>query len=355
MGRHADALIAASNAAALALFMIRLRAWCWERAVARRPAGCRARRCAALVLQSPESADAHFELAKLLQGPRAARASASLEQALLLAPERIDINVLKGELLLAEGETDAALAIALRLQEAHPGSPEGDILAGRTLMAQQQPEAAIAAYEQAVAKSAARGPMMKLQAAYRQIGNAAKADVILRNWLSAHANDVPIRIMLATSMMQADELDLAEREYLQALNYQPDNAILHNNLAWLYSQSADPRAEEHARRALELLPDNPNVLDTYGWILAQGESPHQGLALLEKAIERSPGDALIRYHLAGTLALVGQPYQARRELETILESNQTVVDKRGARTGPQGFAGSRCRCRDRGLRDGRLP
>ena len=32
-------------------------------------------------------------------------------------------------------------------------------------------------------------------------------------------------------------------------------------------------------------------------------------------------------HLAGTLALVGQPYQARRELETILESNQTVVDK----------------------------
>ena len=75
------------------------------------------------------------------------------------------------------------------------------------------------------------------------------------------------------------------------------------------------------------MPDNPNVLDTYGWILAQGESPHQGLALLEKAIERSPGDALIRYHLAGTLALVGQPYQARRELETILESNQTVVDK----------------------------
>ena len=31
-------------------------------------------------------------------------------------------------------------------------------------------------------------------------------------------------------------------------------------------------------------------------------------------------------HLAGTLALIGQPYQARRELEFILESNQTAVD-----------------------------
>ncbi len=75
-----------------------------------------------------------------------------------------------------------------------------------------------------------------------------------------------------------------------------------------------------------MLPDNPNILDTYGWILAQGESPHRGLSLLQKAIERSPGDPLIRYHLAGTLALIGQPYQARRELEYILESNQTVVD-----------------------------
>jgi putative PEP-CTERM system TPR-repeat lipoprotein len=328
MGRHADALVAAQDAAALAPYDPAARL-VLGRAQLRADQLDKARETLrGLVLQAPESADAHFELAKLQLKDREPRgASASLEQALLLAPERIDINVLKGELLLAQGEADSALAIALRLQEAHPGSPEGDILAGRALMAQQQPEAAIAAYEQAVAKSAARGPMMKLQAAYRQIGNTAKADVILRNWLSAHANDVPIRIMLATSMMQADELDLAEREYLQALNYQPDNAILHNNLAWLYSQSADPRAEEHARRALELLPDNPNVLDTYGWILAQGESPHQGLALLEKAIERSPGDALIRYHLAGTLALIGQPYQARRELETILESNQTAVDR----------------------------
>ena len=50
------------------------------------------------------------------------------------------------------------------------------------------------------------------------------------------------------------------------------------------------------------------------------------MSLLEKAIERAPGDPLIRYHLAGTLALIGQPYQARRELEYILESKQTAVD-----------------------------
>lgn len=327
MGRNADALAAAREAAVLAPYDPDARLVLGR-------AQLRAGRVDAargtlrnLILQVPESADAHFELAKLQLREKEPRgAQASLDRALMLAPGRVDMNVVQARLLLAQDNPDAALAIAVEIQESYPQSTEGYILAGEVLMAQQQPEAALAAYESAVALGAARAPMIKLQAAHRYLGNTAKADIILRNWLSTHAEDVPIRIMLATSMMQAGDLALAEQAYIQALKYQPDNAILHNNLAWLYSRTGDSRAEGHARRALELLPDNPNVLDTYGWILAQGESPHQGLSLLQKAIERSPGDPLIRYHLAGTLALIGQPYQARRELEYILESNQTVVD-----------------------------
>lgn len=327
MGRDADALVAAREAAVLAPYDPDARLVLGRAQLSAGKLGAARDTLGNLVLQVPESADAHFELAKLqLRENEPRGAQASLGRALVLAPDRVDINVVQAELLLAQDNPDAALAIALEIQDAYPYSTEGYILAGEVLMSQQQPQAAIAAYESAVARSAARGPTIKLQAAHRFLGDTAKADIILRDWLSTHAEDVPIRIMLATSMMQAGDLDQAERAYLQALKYQPDNAILHNNLAWLYSRTGDSRAQDHAKRALQLLPDNPNVLDTYGWILAQGESPHQGLSLLQKAIERSPGDPLIRYHLAGTLALIGQPYQARRELEYILESNQTVVD-----------------------------
>ncbi len=327
MGRDADALQTAQEAAVLAPYDPDARLVLGRAQLRAGQTDAARETLRSLVMQAPESADAHFELAKLrLREKEPRSAQAALEKALALAPDRVEFNVLQAQMSLAQGDHDAALAIAQAIQEAHPDSAEGFMLAGEIMMSQQQPQAALAAYETAVANSAARAPMIKLQAAHRYMGNNARADVILRNWLSAHAEDVSVRIMLATSMMQAGELELAEREYIQALKYQPDNAILHNNLAWLYSQKGDSRAHDHAKRALELLPDNPNVLDTYGWILAQGESPHQGLSLLEKAIERAPGDPLIRYHLAGTLALIGQPYQARRELETILESNQTVVD-----------------------------
>jgi putative PEP-CTERM system TPR-repeat lipoprotein len=329
MGRAHDALSTAQKAAVLAPYSARAQLALGRsqlRAGRRDDARQTLRN---LVVQAPESADAQFELANLYlleQEPLGAREA--LDKALLLAPDRSDIKMVLAKLLLAQGDPDAAQLIASDVQAAHPDSVEGYLLAGEVYMAQQQSQAAIAAFDAAVAKSTARGPMLKLQAAHRHIGNDAKADIILRNWLSNHSNDVSVRILLATSMMQRGELALAEREYLQALQYQPDNAILHNNLAWLYSQTADSRAPKHARRALELMPDNANVLDTYGWMLAQGESPHQGLALLEKAVEKSPNDPLIRYHLAGTLALIGQPYQARRELEFILDSRQTTVDKR---------------------------
>ena len=327
MGRDGDALIAAQEAAELAPYHPDARLVLGRAQLRAGKVDDARSTLRNLVLQVPDSADAHFEMARLqLRENEPLGARSSLDKALQLAPDRVDINVFEAELLLAQGNADAALTIARGIQEAHPDSTQGFILAGDVLMSQQQPQAAIAEYEAAVAHSAARGPMIKLQAAHRSQGNIAKADILLRNWLSTHSDDVPIRIMLATSMMQAGDLQLAEREDIQALKYQPENAILHNNLAWLYSQTADSRATEHAKRALELLPDNPNVLDTYGWILAQGESPHQGLSLLEKAIERAPGDPLIRYHLAGTLALIGQPYQARRELEYILESKQTAVD-----------------------------
>ncbi|MCB1703608.1 MAG: PEP-CTERM system TPR-repeat protein PrsT [Halioglobus sp.] len=327
MGRDEDALLAAQEAAELAPYHPDARLVLGRAQLRADKVDAARGTLRNLVLQAPDSADAHFEMAKLQlreQEPLGARNS--LDRALQLAPGRVDIKVVQAEMLLAQGDAEAALGIAREIQQALPDSEQGYLLAGDVLMAQQQPQAAIAEYEAAVARSAARGPMVKLQAAHRSQGNAPKADILLRNWLSTHTDDVPIRIMLATSMMQAGDLQLAEREYIQALKYQPDNAILHNNLAWLYSQTADSRAQEHAKRALELLPDNPNVLDTYGWILAQGESPHQGLSLLEKAIERAPGDPLIRYHLAGTLALIGQPYQARRELEYILESKQTTMD-----------------------------
>jgi len=282
-----------------------------------------------LVARSPGSADAHFAYAQAqLRANDAAGARASLQQALDLAPDNIPIMVSLAELDIRQGRHDAALGTASKIQQSRPGKAEGYLLEGDVLMARQQPAAAIAAYEAALEQGRTWPIVSKLQAVYRHTGETAKAEVLVRSWFREHPDDVTARVLLAKDLEQRGDLEQATREFERALQYQPDNVQILNNLARLTGRVGAPRALEYARRAHELLPDDPQVQGTYGWLLAENQNPRQGLALLEEAIEKAPDDPGIRYHLAMALAPTGDRFQARRERETVLGMTQVVIATR---------------------------
>lgn len=89
-------------------------------------------------------------------------------------------------------------------------------------------------------------------------------------------------------------------------NGSSDPAVL-NNLAWVYSQLNDQRAEATARKALALAPQNWAIMDTLGWVLVQNGNYDEGISLLEAALEQQPGNAMIRQHLAVGLEKAGIP------------------------------------------------
>jgi Tfp pilus assembly protein PilF len=134
------------------------------------------------------------------------------------------------------------------------------------------------------------------------------------------------RVALAKDLVRRGEPELATREFERALQYQPDNVLVLKKLAQLNGQAGEPQALEYARRAHELSPDDPQVQGTYGWLLTENEDSRQGLALLEAAIVKAPDNPEIRYHLAAALAITGDRYRARKELETILGMKQDVID-----------------------------
>jgi len=80
---------------------------------------------------------------------------------------------------------------------------------------------------------------------------------------------------------------------------------IHNNLAWLFSESIQPpnlaAAEEHARKAYEIMQKlgapQPLVLDTYGWVLVLTGKIDAGIGLLRAAVDRDPTMVEAAYHI----------------------------------------------------------
>jgi predicted Zn-dependent protease len=59
-------------------------------------------------------------------------------------------------------------------------------------------------------------------------------------------------------------------------------------------------------------------MDTLGWILTEQGQAARAVELLQKAADKVPASAEIRYHLAAALAKSGDTRRARQELEDLL-------------------------------------
>ena len=103
-----------------------------------------------------------------------------------------------------------------------------------------------------------------------------------------------------------------------------------NNLAWLYYEQGDDRAEATARRAYDLASDNPAVIDTYGWILTEKGKVAEGRDVLAQAVAKTPNEPDISYHYAAALARSGDTRRASGILDELLRSNLAFASRADA-------------------------
>jgi len=106
-------------------------------------------------------------------------------------------------------------------------------------------------------------------------------------------------------------------QYRAALEIEPENVIVLNNLAWILNEAKDPAAKDFAERAYRAAPFNPSVMDTLGLILASGSDVARGTQLLRMASNLAPNDPQIRLHLGAAQAKTGDKTGARATLEPL--------------------------------------
>lgn len=120
---------------------------------------------------------------------------------------------------------------------------------------------------------------------YARLKNSpVQATAFLSEWKAKAPGQSQPYTFSALDAQGKGENKAAIEDYEQSLALAPKNAIVLNNLAWLYQESGNSKARETAKKAYDLAPNSAAVMDTYGWILANNGEKKLAIEILEKAL-----------------------------------------------------------------------
>ncbi len=258
-----------------------------------------------------------------------ALAQQTLSQSGNVSIDHIPSAVTAASLRVESGDLGGAMEIAKALQEHHPASPVPLALEAEIHVRSDRLQHAVEAYDRAMAIDVMRSHALRAHRIKTELGHPDRSRP-LQAWLAKRPDDSDARLILAGSLQADGRLDEAIGEYLLVLKSDPTNGAALNNLAWTYYLAGDGRAVETARKAFALLPDSGSVADTLGWILVESGDIDEGVEVLRKAVDLSNNRAEVQYHYAASLARTGKLDDARRILQSILNSNDDFASRGAA-------------------------
>lgn len=271
-----------------------------------------------LAALQPASPLAQMRLAEIhMAGSNKLDAGKNLKKALEIKPDLLDAQ--RALILLAmDGKKPAeALEIARQVQKQRPKEAAGYLLEGDIHGSQKDWPGTIAAYRNGLKQVPAPELAIKLHAALIASGNAAEAEKAANAWLKEHPKDIALRMHLGDLATARKEYGQAAQHYRGALEIQPSNPLVLNNLAWVSGQLKAPKAIEYAEKANQLAPNQPPFMDTLAMLLADKGETTKAIELLRKAMGIAPQAAAIQLNLAKVLIGSGKKDEARKELEVI--------------------------------------
>jgi Flp pilus assembly protein TadD len=163
---------------------------------------------------------------------------------------------------------------------------------------------------------------------------------------AARTRDASIYSTLGLCYHNLNELDRAEEAYLQALKLQPNDPLVLNNLGYMWAdQGRNLRtAIKLLEKARQLAPKEAFIMDSLGWAyyrqavedLKSGRRKQAeklltaARDLVEKAVDRNPGEAEQHYHLGMIYASLGYERDAEAELRRAFAVNPKLTKAKDA-------------------------
>ena len=252
----------------------------------------------------------------------------SLEKAHAAQPDSITVIAALAMLDVRDGRPAAGAQRIAEMRKANPNDPSLLALEGDFYAANHDFEAASRSFDAAMSMRPSAAISVRAYQARRN-GNLRDAAAPLENWVAKKPDDFPVQAVLAEAYMNGGQSRRAQAKYEFLVDNATPNAVILNNLAWIYYQANDARAESTAAKAFQMSPTNPSIADTYGWILVERGKVADGLKVIEKVQANAGPD--VKYHYAAALARNGNVAAAKPLLKTLAESSDTSAAQADAR------------------------
>ena len=249
--------------------------------------------------QSAATAVAATRLA-LLRG-NAQEAQAKLLAVRSLAGDRPAIQLLTGQVAMAAGNHDIAIAELSRYLGSGVRDEDAALTLAAAYAASGDPDRAMATLKPlADLPDPSRSLLAALARHAKAAGQAkAAADYAARADRPSPARTANLLVRADRALAAKDWKGaiIAYRALIDREGVRP-NAMMLNNLGWAYFQDGQTdRAIELLRDALEQAPDNASVLDSLGWVLwSSGKDRAAARSYLAKAHKLAPANAAIKAH-----------------------------------------------------------
>ena len=227
----------------------------------------------------------------------------------------------RGELELHERRYDEALVVAQQVKTNFPDTVYGYDIEAAAYRGKGEPDAALAALEAALQIDSNPLRLNAFASMLATSGQDQRAVELLEDWLGKHPEDGPVWANLGMLRQQLGRDEAALEAYEKSLQTTAANAVILNNMAWLYLGRDDERAVELATQAYRMAPARAEIVDTYGWILLRQGRSSEGLAALQQALVISPQNAEIALHVAEALHMLERDSEARPILLRVLRDN----------------------------------
>ncbi|UZE94372.1 tetratricopeptide repeat protein [Alkalimarinus alittae] len=221
----------------------------------------------------------------------------------------IDLNLLLANIYYLSNEESLGLTIINDLKKSHKDSALPYEFLANQYFQKQDYEAAIDEYSQAWKIKPSELLAIRMSQTLKRL-ESNEALKPLQDWLEIDKNSPRVMTMLAMSYQEAGEKDKAIKAYEKLLAVHTTNAVAMNNLAWLYHEQKNTKAEALAKKASEIASSNPAILDTYGWILFENGKAEQASTILEKAYELDQSSAEIKEHLLAAYKALGKTFNS---------------------------------------------
>jgi tetratricopeptide (TPR) repeat protein len=138
-------------------------------------------------------------------------------------------------------------------------------------------------------------------------------------------NSWRVHQVLAQSFAQAERLDDAVNEALQAIKLKPDEPGLHEQLAAIYeTQNNMEAAEAEFKNELSIDPHNTAAMYSLAAVSIDRSEPAEAVRLLTEVLKRAPQSIEAHYQLARAEAQMGNNDAAARDFAAVVADPKRV-------------------------------